>query len=373
MNIFENTERSVSSYSFNKKTLRQIDVVSESFVSNSALRRIDAEEKAKKEEAELEREEKREEENERVAKVVNASMTESRIIMRANQITATAKTELFKDILFEVFYNALLIDSDFLKEHALGIRALTDDYVEKQGGFNKLVESSEKTSSILLKKMRELCESTANGVCKRKIKEMQECGNPNLITFDLTEKEKEKFDYNKQELDIDKIAKLVKDKVLTVIRDDKKREMDNAKILSKIEEELKNDETVVDEASLQEAVNRMIINKDPIETTTLFNALCRSTYRDILTENVAIQSSDKDNIDDSHERARSYDPNATINDINDDDSEDKDIDNVEINMDIVLTEAITKYTLMEMLYTLKLENYTREDVRKLSESLVNPK
>ena len=48
MDIFKNAERSVSSYSFNKKDLRKIDVVSDAYVSNEALRRIAAQEKALK-------------------------------------------------------------------------------------------------------------------------------------------------------------------------------------------------------------------------------------------------------------------------------------------------------------------------------------
>lgn len=373
MNIFENAERSVSTYSFNKKNLRQIDIVSESAVSNSALRRIDAEEKAKKEEDALEKDAKHEEENERVEKVVNKSMTESRIIMRANHLSSVGKTEIFKDILFEMFYKSLLIDGDFLREHSTSIRSLTDNYVDEHGGFNKLVSAAESTSSILLKRMKTLCESTTNEVCKRKLKEMKECEDPNCINFDMTEKEKEKFDYNKQELDIDKIAKLVKDKVLTVIKDDKKREIKNEELITKIEEELKQDDSVVDDKTMKESYNRIVFNKSPIEEATLFNALCRSTYREILKENVAIMSTDKDMVDDSHDRAERYDTDATIDDINDDDSETQDIDDVEIDLDTILTEAITKYTLMEMLYTLKLENYTNEDIRKLSESLVNPK
>ena len=48
-----------------------------------------------------------------------------------------------------------------------------------------------------------------------------------------------------------------------------------------------------------------------------------------------------------------------------------DVSEVDIDMDLILAEAITKYTLMELAYTIKLEDYSSETVRKISQKLLN--
>lgn len=380
MDIFKNAERSVSSYSFNKKDLRKIDIVSDAYVGNEALRRIDASEKAVREAAEAEKRLAHEKENERIERVVNNSLTESRIMQRMNQLSTTGKTELFKSILFEMLYCSLPIDNDFLLEHASDIKAVIDEYVNNNGGFAKLTHAAESTSSELLKRMKTLCESTTKKVCERKLGEMRCCEDPNMINFDMTEPEKDIFKYGVQDLNVDEISDLIKQKVITVITDAKKRELKNEQLIADIEEDLKANNDVTDEESLKEAMNSIVVSSTPIEHATLFNALVRSTYRSVLTENVAITSSDKDTSDEYKDTASKYDIDATIDDINNDhtldaiDSDNNtDVAGIEIDMDTIITEAITKYTLMEMLYTVKLENYTAEEIRKMSEKMVNPK
>lgn len=376
MDIFKNANRSVSSYSFGKKELRKIDVVSDAYVGNEALRRRDAAEKALKESAEFDRIEAHNRENARVAKVVNKSLTESRIMQRMNQLSETGKTELFKSILCEMLYSSLPIDNDFLYEHASDIKGVIDDYVDNNGGFSLLVKATESTSSEFLKRMKKVCEATAKKVCERKLSEMRCCEDPSMINFDITDNEKETFKYDVEDLNIDELANLIKNKVISVITDAKKREIENEKLIADIENDLKENENVTDEITVKEALNSITLHSSPIEHATLFNALIRSTYRDILTENVAITSADKDINDDFKDTYAEYDTDASIDDINSDDSIDTvntEIEDIEVDMDTIITEAITTYTLMEMLYTIKLENYTAEEIRKMSEKLVNPK
>jgi hypothetical protein len=122
----------------------------------------------------------------------------------------------------------------------------------------------------------------------------------------------------------------------------------------------------------------MIIKDIPVEESTLFNSLFRHSYKEVL-ESIASDQSDFGNSDDDD--PADYDVNATKKDIEDSEYEgDDDItDEAErhggvesdIDMDLILAESITKYTLMELCYTIQLENYKYEDIQKISQKLLN--
>ena len=101
---------------------------------------------------------------------------------------------------------------------------------------------------------------------------------------------------------------------------------------------------------------------------TLFDALFRDSYHTYLAENVAAQSTDHLSADEEDIISNNYntDQDSIVDAIDGDPSDD-------INMDEIFTEAITKYTMMETLYTLKLEDYPYENIKKLTEKLVNVK
>ena len=92
----------------------------------------------------------------------------------------------------------------------------------------------------------------------------------------------------------------------------------------------------------------------------------KNSYKEAIMENVAIQSTDHKKVQDDKDFSVEYDTETTTEDIID-----NEVENDEIDMDLVLVEAITKYTLMETLYTLKLEDYSYNNIVKLTRKLVN--
>lgn len=374
-NPFSNAHKAVETYSFNKTNTRTIDNMSETAAANSALRKIKAQEQDSLYESQLMQDELHSYYNKLNEGVVNRYVRESQIPNNINRINQVAKEAILKDILFEVFYNSLLMDEYFLKENFYNIKHLTDKYVDDNGGF-KVLDNAIKDSidSTLLKKIKSVCESLALEVCNRKLSDSKESSEVDLIDFDMNEDEKNKLDCaKKDDLNIEKISELVKSKVLTVVKDEKERQELNSELIEKIEEDLKEDENVVDEKSLKEAMNNIVLSKSVVESSTLFDSLFRDSYQEYLQENVAITSTDKANTDDAKEMSKEYDTEMDIDDalgLNDDD--DESVENSELNMDLILTEAITKYTLMETLYTLGLENYSYDNIRKLTERMLNP-
>ena len=370
-NPFSNVCNSVESYSFNKTYTRKIDLMSDAAAASSTLRKMQAMEADAVMEANTIKAEADYYKNKLNEGIVNRYIKESQIPTNLNRISNEAKDFVLKDILFEVFYNSLLMDKDFLEENCHHIKCLTDKYVDDNGGFkflDKLVKDN--IDNMLLKKIKSICESVAKEVCDRKLKDSKECKNIDLIDFDMTSDEKDMLDYSKKDnLNIDKISELVKDKVLTVVKDEKTRSEKAAKEQADIEAELMNDPELNTEEKLNEAMNNIILNKPVIESGTLFNTLFRDCYQEYITENLSIVSTDIQNINNDKEVSRNYDTEMTIDDALKDEAP---VEDTEVNMDLILTEALTKYTLMEMLYTMGFENYSYENIKKLTENMLNP-
>lgn len=370
-NPFSNVCKSVETYSFNKTNTRHIDNISDTAAANSALRKMKAQEQDALMESQMWKAESDYYKNSLAEGVVNRYIKESQIPTNINRIYNEAKDYVLKDILFETFYNSLLMDDYFLRENQQNIKCLMDKYVDDNGGFkflDKLVHDN--MNNMLLKKIKSVCESVAKEVCNRKLADSKECKNIDLIDFDMNDEEKDMLDYSKKnDLNIDRISDLVKNKVLTVVKDEQKRQEASHELIENIENDLKDDESVVNEKTLNEAMNKIVLNKAVIETSTLFDTLFRDSYQEYIMENVAITSTDKDIIDDNKDVSRHYD---TEMDIDDALSNDEHVEDTEVNMDLILTEAITKYTLMETLYTLGFENYSHENIKKLTERMLNP-
>lgn len=377
MSIFDNANLKVQSYKPIRSGRRKLDTLSEGFVIGVGLENKRNKELREQENIRLEQMEKRAEEKRLNEAVIRRQINAGQVQNKMIKLTESGKVTLFKDILFEVFRNALLIDEDFVNENYNALRSVVDTYVDNNGGYKILTDAATSTNSYLLKKIKSICESIVTEVCKRKIKETKIADNDAEIDFSLNEEEAEKFDYEKDKINLDQISDLVKQKVLTVVLDEKAKKEKDEELSADIEQELMDNEEVVDDKSINEAMNKILLNKLPIEESTLFDSLMRNIYKETLKENQAITQTDHAaSLIRQHDR-QGTDPNLTLQQLNDAedveslDPDEYDIEKAEINMDLIMAEAITQYTLMETLYTLKLENYTRQNIKKLTEKLLN--
>ena len=325
--------------------------------------------------------------------VVKRQILESQILNKIDSLSRTGKDIIFKEILFELFKKSLHIDDKFIMENYENLKFVTDKYIDNNGGYKLLENSIIKTDSPILKSIRSLCETTTKRTCKRKIKECNSNADKenslNILNFELDDEEKETFDLDKSKLGIDELSNLVKNKVLTVVQDEKQRQEKEEELIKDIEDDVSDkladtDGNTPNEQDVKECLNKIIVNKNPIEETTLFNALLRHSYKEILESISSLipgfadeEKREKEYYDDFKVRTTTKDVSKgeysledEINQTKPDEGFIKD-EEYNINMDLVLAEAITKYTLMELLYTVQLEQYSHDTIRKISEKLIH--
>lgn len=391
-NIFANATRNVRANTCIKKTFSNEDKKTDAVGLHEMFTDIKLNEECKTMAESVTRRMANETKNANREATVLHSMTEQRIINATNKINEKCRAELFKDIIYEYFANALWLDESFVMDNSEKLYEMVSTYVDNNGGFNILKEAMEvNPSSNLLKKIYEACDKVSKKVTNRKLSEMTTSKDADEADTSLNNDEKNEYLDAKNGLDIERISELVKDKVLTVIQDEKTRQSKEDETISDIEDEIKKDDNAKDEDTVKEALNKIVINHAPYEEATLFNALLRNSYNEIMHENVAIQAAVNDEY--REHRDEYYDVNQTLdeydeehkidefNNVHDANAEDNDEEinddlafenSATVNMDNVFADAIVNYTLMETLYTLKLENYTHENLKKLTQRIVNP-
>lgn len=360
-NIFANANTTVVPAYKAKPVARHIDLMSDTLASRAYLERKAQREQEEADEIALEAVQKRDNEQYLQSFVFERQARESQLSNAIETFSKKTKSYLLKSILCELYSKSLVHDKDFVTEHSRDIGKLISDYVDENGGFSLIEEAAKKTKSKLLTKIKDTCNKTANKVCKRKIKEATECNDPNCLMFDLTDEEQKEFEYNKNEISPDEIADLVKSKVLTVVKDEKARQEKEDELKKDIEEELAESDEVTDEETAKEAVNRILTNKSPVEETTLFNALLRNCCMAMIAEKFEEAPNTIDDTDTTEDDMMVSGPIDQGREMQG-----------ELDMDTVLSEALAQYTLMEMLYTLRIEDYSHENIKKLTHKLIKP-
>lgn len=322
--------------------------------------------------------------------VVEASMLESRIPTVINALGVKGKDIILKDIIFEFFNKSLILDDYFIKDEEYSLRAVVESYIDKNGGYSFIEKAYSTSKSPILKAIMEACEAISGKVCTRKICECKD-GTSNImdIDFDLDDEEKDDLDFLKGNLDIDQISDLIKDKVLTVVEEEKVRQQKETELDDDLETQATTDGT-----SVAEAYNKYVLKGTfvGIEEASVFNSILRHSYKAVL-ESQTILHADLDPDDEDDQRINSDNKNAMHDEFNaytmkqaaEGEFNIKDEatrtlgfepsihdEEQNIDMDLILAESITKYTLMEVAYTLKLEDFGGYDgLQKISRNLLN--
>ena len=381
-NIFANADTKVEAGYTTKKALRKIDIVSEQALSSMYLREHAKQERKKEIDAVIESMEKEEHMQELATGVARRNMMESQFCLAIDTFGKKVKDYIFKDILTEVYVNAILIDEDFVKEHYSDFTNTVSNYVDSNGGFKLLESAIERTDSRLLKKIKAVCEKTANKICSRKIKEATDTNDVQYLNFDINTEEEDILAKGKSEISADEISDLVKDKVLTVIKDEKERQAKEDELKADVENELSDNEDVTDIDTAKEAFNKMVIADNPIEEATLFSSLLRHTCNEYLVESVmgtTVVGNSEYDVDTTEDDVINNAANEDeVNLKKEYDADDLTVgmresgNTIEVKMETALADTIAQYTLMETLYTLKLEDYTYGNIKKLSMKLLKP-
>ena len=259
------------------------------------------------------------------------------------------KDDLFCNILHHICLEALCIDEQPMYENMENITNRINEQYKELGGFKVIKEQAKKTNNVLLERMISLCENTAKKVADRNMKESDSTDG---FKFELTDDEKDDFEYNKDNINIDSISNKIKDKVIKVVSDEKEANAKKTEIMDEIEDKLKEDD-VEDEAT--EEAMQFVFNEN-IETTTLFEALMRECYKITLEtpKDLIFESYVKEECEDDID-----DPEYNLNEL--DSYDDNNLMNDEVAEDLMISESFVKQLPVEKLK--ELEGYLSEAVR----------
>ena len=291
MDYFKNTETRV------RRTSTGITELPDGYLSNSVVNVPVSESKkpsmsiiakTAKQKAELEKknQEKRNQINKKFANTrLELAAKKAMFDKKYGEMSKKGKKAIFKRLLTEMYIESLYLDESFILENFTTISKIVDDFIEENGGYSLLENAYIKTKSPLLKNMMDICEATTKRVNERLYKLAEKEQNVDLLNFELDADEKERLDYEKRDLGIEEISNIVKEKVLKVVKDEKAREQKNEELKNDIEAELSENPNVVDEKSVKENLARIFAQASPTEEGTLFNALLRNNYKNILEGN----------------------------------------------------------------------------------------
>ena len=296
-------------------------------------------------------------------------------LQSSNSVLEQGKLYAFKYIMKEAFKQSLVMDDYFVTENAYRFDELVSHYIDEHGGFTML-ESAVKANPIpLLVEMKKVCEQAALKTSKRIVREMkQQPELANVAIFEMNEEEKDEFDNNRVDLSMDKLAELVKSKVLTVVKDERDRQSKEKELVEDLEAEAKAAKENGEE--VKESVIPM--GTPTLKESTLFNALFHNSYKEALeakaTKEHYTPDYHGDNLDED-EKFDDFDVAYTKDDMEDDTPDSGDVlpGERDLDLDLILCESITFYTLLELNNTMCLESLSRKEIQNMSHKLLNGK
>lgn len=308
------------------------------------------------------------------ANIAAGQMLESYFVNLSNQLYKEGREVLFKDIMSDIYLESIYLDDEFKEENCGAIKSTMIDYIDRQGGFAILESACKKQGTKLLSDMKEVVEKTSRKCAMRKTAELKEaCASNkgkgvkamevmnNKHNFDMIDDEVKEYNKSREKLSEDEIVKLVKDKVLDVIKDEKSRQKDIEAFETEIAERAEEvGATDKEKEAFKESVSTLV-SQNTFTDMSLFEAIQFSTMKEVM-ENV--NKKDNNPYNNLEEYIEDFEEDSF--DHEDDILEDEDIlEGTSIDMDLVLAESIAKYTLLEVCHTLKLEEFTRDSVQQL--------
>lgn len=160
-----------------------------------------------------------------------------------SRLFTEGKAMLWNKILFEMTYDACWIDNPV---KAQLIKPLYETFSSTIDFINTTCPKSFKGhgATRLLEAMDAIVTEAAKKASKRIAKECKDDPNsdPDHINFNLNDEEEEKFNEDLQDLGKDDIAEKVKDKVLTVIQDEKDANKKKAEAMKELDDAKKEDD-----------------------------------------------------------------------------------------------------------------------------------
>ena len=310
---------------------------------------------------------------------IGKHMTTTRSSMRRKLISEKmrfekeCKDELFKEAVFHIFMEALLLDDSFKELYSENLRELCYSTLnELMKERNITLNSLGENACVFIQDLVTLCEETAKGEADEKYDIKKLNANIPSNASILNEKPKKSCSGKKlvEELeDVEEVDDAIKNKVITMVR--AQQEVDEKQELIKQEIE---DETIpldeLDARSDKEmedlAIRRLddIDENDPDDEENGFGFLSDDTVNEAALLSInRIRRPNKLQEEDIF-------TSLQINLVNKAMSESKIGENVNIDMNLIFAEALAYYTLLETLHTTRIVEFTPREARSLAKELI---
>lgn len=339
------------------------------------------------------------------AKRIMLEGLKKRVITELNTYTPImVMNEFFSRIVLK----ALPHDTSYIEECTESIVTFNKIYLHHLGGFKYLKEQAQNTNSSLLKDLVKVIKENTDIIIKDKLEKIKDAKTEdevNLILKDgITSDQADKIDKDIDSLGPDEIAELVKDKVLTVVKDETKRQAEDSEFKAQLQQRAQDYETQNNEelnGGVDDTMNneedeekepqtesaklaKYLLDPTVLHETTLFNSLMVHNYKEM----IKITKESTDNLDNPNMVPKTPIQVATsplnlnmfdvyLNDYQDDlkhvDSlriaNKKPLAGSETRIDVedVLAESLLQYTILESAMTIKLIAPSSREVRAVAE------
>lgn len=356
----------------------------------------------------------------RIEKEVASQAAADRIMLEglkrsvAKELGQFVPVMVMNEFFSRVVINALPHDKEYIEQCAESIVTVNKVYLHHLGGLKYLKEQATKTGSELLKKLHAVVKENSDLIIKSKLDEIKDATSEEEIQMIMKEPisadQAEKLEKDISELGADEISELVQNKVLDVVKDESKRQAEDAAFRQELAQRAKdyedqdndvlnpgmtnadaNDEGRIpteaekeDEEEAKEAQSesallaKYLVDPTVMHENTLFYSMVNSIYYDMID---GVKEEATNMVPKVPTKVLTSPLNLNMFDVYLNDYQDdlKHVDElrvankqplagneVRIDSEDVLAEALIQYTMLETAMTIKLITPSSDEVRAVA-------
>lgn len=312
----------------------------------------------------------------------NSSFKRRKMLQERSRIKETIEKKLFTEAVFNVFYEALLLDESYKSQYEDKLYSLCEKTIDQYMSNNKITYRDLKRRNGLLESLITLCEEIAQDEVKQKLSdkdilnELDDEGEEVEISDDSQEKfDDEKEDFTSQVVDD------VKSRVLETIE----REQQLAVDKQELEDEIATFTTDTGDVPENAAAGSMTGDEENIDDSSDSEEFAPEEMQTDDTSSPAttpkeLGESIKFNIYNPYKKftvskGRKLQEGTLFGNIltsvsNKALKESALNESVQLNMDLIFSESVTIMTLLESLQTIGVTNYNKRELRQFGKTLL---
>ena len=263
--------------------------------------------------------------------------TEKNMIMNVNRKEKLLKEELISDVLFESYFNSIVIDVDVKEKYRTAIKTFFNESLSKLGGLEYL-ESLQKDNSYIHEVFSTLT-PISESILLKEIRLLREGKiKPTNDVIELEKEDVKEVSNVKDDLNVDEISDIVKDKVISVIQSETEAFKREQEKIEDLKNELEDNFPEDDDKELSERFELSLARRNILKEDTIFSSILYKNK--VLMEQECNKSKDIEEYEDL---------------------DDEEIDESVIDLDMIMADTIIEYTLMEYFNTIGITKYTNRD------------